>query len=128
MKDIIHVNVLPSGLVELTISGVVTAEDIAELKSTLVEISEQISDQYRKTQQKVTILIDITHFTGEYDKEALNLMTQFAKQNRLFVSKTASFGGPDKARLAGEVVAGMAERDNIRLCDTREEAMKWLGY
>ncbi len=127
MKDVIHAQIESNGLVLLTIAGDVREDDLAELKSRLSDISGLVADEYRKHDAKVNILIDITDFAGEYHEDALRLMTNFAKQNRLFVGKTASFGGTDKARLAGEVVAGMAERDNIREFDTRKEAEAWLA-
>ena len=72
------------------------------------------------------ILLDLTEFTGQYTATTLQMLTEFAKGNTPYVEKTASFGGYDSVKAAGEAAAALAGRDNIKLFDSKEEAMSWL--
>jgi hypothetical protein len=81
---------------------------------------------YHAHNKPLHVLLDMTNFTGNYCLEALSLFTGFAKTNKSFIERTASFGGSDKVKMAGEIVITLSGRDNIKIFNTKEEALNWL--
>jgi hypothetical protein len=73
------------------------------------------------------VILDIERFSGNYSLDALNALVSFARQNTPYVDRTASFGGSDKVKMAGEVAIALSMRDNIKICNTKEEALTWVG-
>ncbi len=110
----------------LSLNGDLVQEKLNEFKSDLASASAMISDQYHIENKPLHILLDLTNFTGNYCLDALSLFTGFAKTNKSFVEKTASFGGSDKVKMAGEIVITLSGRDNIKIFNTKEEALAWL--
>ncbi len=111
----------------LVLSGDLVQDKVERFKSDLAEASALIADQYHVHDRPLHILLDLTDFSGNYCLEALSLFTGFAKTNKSFIEKTASFGGTDKVKMAGEIVITLSGRDNIKICSTKEEALAWLN-
>lgn len=97
-----------------------------DFKKDLQEAGELIADTYRETEKKLHILLDMTDFTGNYSGGSLSALVEFAKTNTFFVEKTASFGGSDKVKTAGEVAIDLSNRENIRIFDSEADAVAWL--
>jgi hypothetical protein len=110
----------------LEVIGDVVQENIEQFKTDLAEASAVIVDEYHVHNKPLRILLDMTHFTGNYCLEALSLFTGFAKTNKSFIEKTASFGGNDKVKMAGEIVITLSGRDNVKIFNSKEEALNWL--
>ena len=110
----------------LEVSGDVVQANIEEFKADLAEASTLIVNEYHARNKPVHVLLDMTNFTGNYCLEALSLFTGFAKTNKSFIEKTASFGGSDKVKMAGEIVITLSGRDNIKIFNTKEEALAWV--
>lgn len=115
------------GLVTMFFTGDITHDVMEEYKKELDKGAELIEQYYQAHTRKVRVILDIQHFTGNYSLEALNALVGFAKKNTPYVDRTASFGGSDKVKMAGEVAIALSMRDNIKIFDTKEEAMTWLG-
>ena len=127
MEHTLTTTVEPDGLcVTLKFSGDLT-EDKGELfKSDLLEAGKLIADSFRAKQHKIKVLLDMTDFSGNYSATNLTALAQFAKQNEPFVIKTASFGGTEKVKIAGEIAIALSARDNIKIFDKKADALEWL--
>lgn len=116
-----------AGLVTMFFTGDITHDVMDDYKSELEKGAKLIEEYYQAHTRKVRVILDIRNFTGNYSLEALNALVGFARKNTPYVDRTASFGGSDKVKMAGEVAIALSMRDNIKIFDTKEEAMTWLG-
>ncbi len=116
-----------TGLVTMVFTGDITHDVIDEYKKELEKGITMIQDYYQAHTRKVRVILDIEHFTGNYNLDALDALVSFAKRNTPFVDRTASFGGSDKVKMAGEVAIALSMRDNIKIFNTKEEALTWVG-
>lgn len=115
------------GQAVVTVSGDLTRAMLSPLKVTIGLAEGQIRDAATNTTGgKLSILMDISAFTGKYDVECLEAMADFARTNASYVAKTAVFGGQDTGSMAAEVAAALAGRDNIKTFATKAEAEAWL--
>lgn len=102
-------------------------ESVAEsFKEDLAVATEVITKKFKEEGKKVLVLLDVSGFTGNYSLDALTALIEFAKNDKLFVEKTASFGGSDKVKIAGEIAITLSNRHNIEIFNTKEEAVTWL--
>lgn len=110
----------------LKIVGDIKSENIDSFKKDLEEASKTMSDAYAELGHKVKVLLDVSNFSGTYNAEALTALVDFARKDEAIVEKTASFGGSDKVKMAGEAAVALSHRTNIQIFDTEEEAKAWL--
>lgn len=103
-----------------------THDALEVFKVELADAKVLIQKKYEQDHRPVKILLDVSHFTGEYAPEALDALVDFAKTNAPYVEKTASFGGSDKAKMAGEAAIALSGRDNIRMFESKVDAVLWL--
>ena len=115
------------GLVLMKFNGNLTKDVVPEYKAELDKGAEYIETFYKNHTKKVKVILDMTDFTGNYSLDALGALFSFAKHNTQYVDHTASFGGSDKVKMAGEVAIALSGRENIKICDTKEEALQWVG-
>lgn len=108
-------------------NGDITKVVLSEYQAELNKGIELIEEYYRRHTKKVKVILDMTDFTGNYSLDALSALVSFAKHNTEYVDHTASFGGSEKVKMAGEVAVALSRRDNIKVCDTKEEALQWVG-
>ena len=126
MDDSLQVSIGSDDVIMLKIMGSLTQEQLPALETGIEKAAALIKETSQKLGRKVKVLIDITGFDGVYDVAAVKAMALLAKKDAEFVERTASFGGPDAAKIPGEVAAHLARRDNIRTFSTQEEALQWL--
>jgi len=126
MESPLTIAVDTEGTLTLTFMGDLSGESVEALKKTVASGSELVQTEYNTQGRQLKALIDLTRFTGKYDSKAVEVIAEFARSNKIYIEKTGGFGGSDKARMAGEMVAALAERDNIRFFKTKEEAVAWL--
>jgi hypothetical protein len=127
MEKILKASLQPQNkCILLEVYGDVVQDNIEQFKNDLAEASAIIVDEYHAHNKPLHVLLDMTNFTGNYCLEALSLFTGFAKTNKSFIERTASFGGSDKVKMAGEIVITLSGRDNIKIFNTKEEALNWL--
>lgn len=117
----------PSGIIIMKFSGNLLSEDMTAFKSSLDIAKITIGHHLKNQGKKVKILLDMQEFSGKYCPEAVEILSEFAKNDAEFVEKTASFGGSDSTRATGEIVAALAHRENIKICTSKEEALAWLS-
>ena len=122
MKHSLVATIQPNDIVTLSIAGDLTQERLPALEGD-IETAKKVIEDAAKEKDKINILFDMTEFTGMYDAKAIEMMTDFAKHNAQYTEKSAGFGGSDKNALAAEAVAAMAERENIRIFPTKEQAL-----
>lgn len=121
------ISINDGGLVTMFFTGDLTHDVMDEYKKELDKGVKLIEEYYQAHTKKVRVILDIQNFTGNYSLDALTALVSFAKKNTPYVDRTASFGGSDKVKMAGEVAIALSMRDNIRIFDTKEEAMTWIG-
>lgn len=110
--------------IDIFLNGDFNKDILPELNRNILDAEELIRFEARA--QKVSILLDMTNFSGAYDVECMEAMVSFMKANNEFVAKTAVYGATDKAELVTEVTAAFAGRENIKVFHDREEAIAWL--
>lgn len=110
----------------MKITGPLSAERVEALKEAVAAGRAAISDAAQKAGGKIDILLDMTDFDGTYDVGAMDVMSEFAKQNRPFIRKTAGFGKEKLVAVLGDIVAALADRENIKFFGTKEDAVAWL--
>ena len=121
------ISINDGGLVTMFFTSDLTHDVMDEYKKELDKGVKLIEEYYQAHTRKVRVILDIQNFTGNYSLDALTALVSFAKKNTPYVDRTASFGGSDKVKMAGEVAIALSMRDNIRIFDTKEEAMTWIG-
>lgn len=121
------ISVDSAGLVTMFFNGDLTHDVMSEYKKELDNGIKLIEGYYQAHTRKVRVILNMQHFTGNYSLDALTALVSFAKQNTPYVDRAASFGGSDKVKMAGEVAIALSGRDNVKIFDTKEEAMTWLG-
>lgn len=126
MTQTITLTVDPEGYIVIQFNGDLVKDTVELFKKELADASEFIQKQHHEQGKSVRILLDTTHFTGNYELEALGALVAFAKTNKPFVLKTASFGGSDKVRMAGEAAIALSGRDNIHMFQNKVDAVMWL--
>ena len=115
-----------AGYIVLQFNSAPIHDAVDRFKKDLVKSGAIIESESKKTGGKVRILLDMTNFSGNYALDALSALVSFAKHNEPFVERTASFGGSEKVVMAGEVAIALSGRKNIKLFDTRHDAVAWL--
>lgn len=116
-----------NGIVVISLFGSLTPDRLETLQAEVTAGAAAIKEISEKQGGKVKILMDLSGFDGNYDAKAMDIMADFAKQNRDYVEKTAGFSNISKAKMAGEVVSALADRENIQFFDSKEEALAWLN-
>ncbi len=116
----------PQGYLLITFNGDLTTDTVDTFKKDLADASLIIQKQFEENHRQVKILLDVTHFTGNYATDALAALVAFAQENKPFVEKTASFGGTYKVHLAGEAAIALSGRTNIHMFDDKIDAVMWL--
>ncbi len=126
MTQTITVTTEPQGYILIALNGDLVQGTVEVFKKELADASAFIQQQHHEQGKSVRILLDTTFFTGNYALEALGALVKFAKDNKPFVLKTASFGGSDKVRMAGEAAIALSGRDNIHMFQNKVDAVIWL--
>ena len=112
--------------ITLKFNGDISADKLEGFKKDLEYAEKLITENYKEKHQKLHILLDMANFSGTYNVESLNALVEFAKQNKPYVEKTASFGGSIKVKMAGEIAIALSDRDNIKMFNTKIDAIEWL--
>lgn len=126
MTKTITVTIEPQDYIMIQFNGDLAKETVDVFKQELADASVLIQKQHHEHGKPVRILLDTTGFTGNYELEALGALVAFAKTNKPFVLKTATFGGSDKVRMAGEAAIALSGRDNIHMFQNKVDAVIWL--
>lgn len=115
------------GIIYMKLSGGLGSDTVEGLTSATRVGTQIIKNHQEKTGFNVKILFDMTAFTGEYSVSALQVFITFSKDTKPYVAKTACYGGPMTGQVAGEMVATLAGRDNIKFFRTYDDALAWLN-
>ena len=127
MKQPVEISTASDGLIVFTFSGNLLDEDLVAFKLALDMAAMTIVHRFNDQHKKVKTLLDMRNFSGKYCAGAIDILTEFAKKDAPYVEKTASFGGSNMVKIAGEVVLNLAGRDNIKIFDSQEKALEWLN-
>jgi hypothetical protein len=108
---------------EKTLDATLQAKDNYILLKINGDLVQGKVEQFKEDLAEASILI-----MGQWEvqKKQLHVLTNFAKENKPYIEKTASFGGSYKVKMAGEIIITLSQRDNIKIFDKEEEAIAWL--
>ena len=115
-----------NSIIRINFFGDLLAAEVPAFKVAIQAGKDFVKSTFEKENKKVKILLDMTKFTGNYNAEALGILSDFAVGNKDFVYRTASFGGSDKVKAAGEIATLLSGRENIKIFDTEVQAFTWL--
>ncbi|OGZ70030.1 MAG: hypothetical protein A3F47_01575 [Candidatus Staskawiczbacteria bacterium RIFCSPHIGHO2_12_FULL_38_11] len=127
MTQSIETKIDENNIITVAIIGDLLEDKMDNIVSSLKDSVKIITDAYDNAgQKKVKVLVDLSNFDGKYAIKSFTHMVNYAIQTDQYVEKSAVFGGNDKEKMAAEMVIALSHRDNIKIFDTKEEAMEWL--
>ncbi len=114
-------------IISFVLPDIMKNTDLDKLKAWIADAQETIQKASREKMQKVRLLTDARALTT-YDPDAMQLLMGYMQHNAPFVERSAVIESPENVLIkAGtEVTAKIAQRDNIKLFKTPEEAKVWL--
>lgn len=125
IKKQFNVAVDEDNMIHLVLGNIVEAENLSKLERWADLVKKTIQDTYNSTSGKVKVLVDTSEIE-KYDSKAISIITDLMRVNSPYVGKTATFGARNFIALAQEVVGALAERDNFRVFEEKQEALDWL--
>ena len=126
MQQPVTMSVDNNGIIRINFFGDLLAGQVPAFQSAIQAGRDFVKSTFEKSGKKVKILLDMTKFSGNYNAEALRILSEFAAGNKDYVYRTASFGGSDKVKTAGEIATLLSGRENIKIFNTEDEAFVWL--
>lgn len=127
MNEPLTTTIAPSGVLTLTLAGDLSVERLPALRQGITAAEKQIQELSQERRARIHILLDMSQFSGVYDVGAMEAMARFARDNAPYIEKTAGFGAPVTGTFAGEIVAELANRDNIQFFPDEPAALAWLA-
>ncbi len=128
MAQSIETTVDENNMITISITGDLSEDKMESLVASLGESVQVIVDAFNAAgQKKVKVLVDLSQFSGKYVIKSFTEMVNFAIKTNPYVEKSAVFGGADKEKMAAEMVIALSHRDNIKVFDTKEQAIAWLA-
>src|SRR3954462_8401731 len=97
--SILHASKGPDGVLLLTFTGEISsAGETKQLQEDIATVSETIRGLHKSQGQPIKILIDISNFKARVIAEAIDDLIGLAKDDKVYVAKTATFGGSIQLR------------------------------
>lgn len=127
MKSPIEFSVDQDKIIRLAIVGDLSEDKLEPLSISMYEFRKAVEGLYRQQNRGVKILVDLTEFSGKYAVKCFTELVDSAKLSKPYIAKSAIFGGSFKVKMAVEAVSALAQRENMKIFDTKEQALDWLG-
>ena len=102
----------------VTAVGEITDQSVAAHKKVYYELLGSLAEN-----EKVDFLVDINN-TGKQSPKARKLWNEISEDKR--VRGVAVFGAKLISKVIANFVMGLSQKKELRLFDTKEEAMLWL--
>ena len=126
MQEHFITSVDENNIVHMSLKGTIKNDALPELKVWVEKTAAIIKEVHEKTGTKVKALMDLSTLSNEYDGEGISVLAGFAKTNEPHIYKTALFGASWGIKFAANIVIALSGRENIKMFNIEEEAMKWL--
>lgn len=114
-------------LIRAVLAGTFARDDLPLASSWADSLTAALKEASAGHAHSVGILIDISKLETYTDPTIITLLSGLMKRDKLYVRRTATFGGNEAHEMVQQVVSGMADRDNLRNFRTEKEALKWLS-
>ncbi len=126
-SSILDVSLTRNTTLSITIKGDITEDNLPTLRSDITRGADFIRRESEKALRPLPALVDVTHLNRAYSAEAIELLAEFEKNNRPYITHTAVFGADIKIKFTGEIVSAISGRKNISFYNTKEEALAALA-
>jgi hypothetical protein len=125
-SHILDVSLTRDNILFITIKGDITDDNLPMLKADITHGAEIIRKESEKALRPLPALVDVSGLNRTYSAEAIELLAEFEKNNRPYITHTAVFGADIKIKFTGEIVSAISGRKNISFYNTKEEALASL--
>jgi hypothetical protein len=126
MQTPLDVTVVEDGVVLMRLIGTLDGSNFDALKVEIEGAKKIVQTECEKRGGPVSVLFDLSNFTGTYNVSAMLAMKGLEEHNRPYVARTALFGGSPAAQVAAELTLELIGKDNLKLFATKEEGTAWL--
>lgn len=125
MGENLKTEVIDGNILHVILGNATTDEEVDQLEEFLNKSHDMAVDLYNRTGDLVCGLIDLSNFNS-YSPKVVSVIAGVLKNNKPYIKKTATYGASPFIKLAEETVYALADRDNFKAFDTKEEALAWL--
>ena len=126
-SSILEVSLTRDNALFITIKGYITEDNLPVLKDDIVRGATTIREESEKALRPLPALVDVSGLNRAYSAEAIELLAEFEKNNRPYITHTAVFGADIKIKLTGEIISAISGRKNISFYNSKEEAVASLA-
>ena len=126
-SSILEVSLTRDNALFITIKGDITEDNLPVLKDDIVRGATTIREESEKALRPLPALVDVSGLNRAYSAEAIELLAEFEKNNRPYITHTAVFGADIKIKLTGEIISAISGRKNISFYNSKEEAVASLA-
>lgn len=121
-----NIEVASDGVIYLSLAGKLDGLNLVALDKWTKEVHIVIKDRYENTYVPVKVVINISAVT-DYAPEAVTLLTNLLIQDKLFVHRSATYGGSQYILMAQDMLSSLSGRSNFKSFKTKEEAVEWVS-
>lgn len=125
-SHILDVSLTRDNMLLITIKGDITEDNLPVLKADITCAETTIREESEKALRPLPALVDVSTLNRAYSAEAIELLAEFEKTNRPYITHTAVFGADIKIKFTGEIVSAISGRKNISFYNSKEEALASL--
>jgi hypothetical protein len=126
-STILDVALLRGSMLSITIKGDITEDNLSTLRADVTRGAGIIREESEKALRPLPALVDVSGLNRTYSAEAIELLAEFEKNNRPYITHTAVFGADIKIKFTGEIVSAISGRKNISFYNSKEEALASLA-
>ncbi len=113
------------GIIYLTMGGNITKDTLEVFNAWAEKVKEAMRIAHSRATERVLTLIDATR-VEQADMHSIEILHTLMEYNKQFVTKTAVFGANYFNKIIIEMALHLTRRTNMKLFNTRDEALQWL--
>ncbi len=126
-SHILDVSLTRDNMLLITIEGDINDDNLPALKADITRAAAIVRKESEKALRPLPALVDVSQLNRAYSAEAIELLAEFEKNNRPYITHTAVFGADIKIKFTGEIISAISGRKNISFYNTKEEALASLA-
>lgn len=124
--SLFHCRIGPDGIIYLMLAGKIAGEDAERFIAWTEEVKDAIKSVHEKHPNRVLILSDVTALT-HFEKKPIEALRTLLEYDKEYTTKSAIVGASPMVRMLVDAVVALSGRSNVKLFDTRDEALEWLN-
>jgi hypothetical protein len=113
------------GIIYLSLSGTLSSNNIPQYQEWADKVHASIKARANFSPDHVLVLVDLSQLE-HYDPKSSGIIYELLRSNRTLVTRTGMYGANEIVRIAINALTMVAQRDNIKVFATKEEALDWL--